>query len=40
VAIWDNRSVIHYAISDYFPNRGLGHIRIMDRVAIKGEKPF
>ena len=40
VAIWDNRSVIHYAIADYFPNRGLGYRRIMDRVAIKGEKPF
>ena len=40
VAIWDNRSVIHYAIADYFPNRGLGHRRIMDRVAVRGEKPF
>ena len=40
VAIWDNRSVIHYAISDYFPKRGLGFRRIMDRVAVKGEKPF
>ena len=40
VAIWDNRSVIHYAIADYFPNRGLGHRRIMDRVAIRGERPF
>ena len=40
VAIWDNRSVIHYAIADYFPNRGLGHRRVMDRIAIKGEKPF
>ncbi len=40
VAIWDNRSVIHYAIADYFPNRGLGYKRIMDRVAIKGERPF
>ena len=40
VAIWDNRSVIHYAISDFYPNRGLGYKRIMDRVAIKGDKPF
>ena len=40
VAIWDNRSVIHYAIADYFPNKGLGHRRVMDRIAIKGEKPF
>ena len=40
VAIWDNRSVIHYAIADYFPNRGLGYRRIMDRVAIKGDIPF
>ncbi len=40
VAIWDNRSVLHYAIADYFPNRGLGHIRVMDRIAIKGERPI
>ena len=40
VAIWDNRSVIHYAISDFFPNRGLGHRRVMDRVAIKGDRPY
>tara|TARA_Y100001970_G_C14196593_1_gene838476 strand:+ start:878 stop:1708 length:831 start_codon:yes stop_codon:yes gene_type:complete len=40
VAIWDNRSVIHYAIADYFPNRGLGYRRIMDRIAIRGERPY
>tara|TARA_B100001123_G_scaffold176041_1_gene201948 strand:- start:86 stop:916 length:831 start_codon:yes stop_codon:yes gene_type:complete len=40
VAIWDNRSVIHYAISDYFPNRGLGYRRIMDRIAVSGDKPI
>ena len=40
VAIWDNRSVLHYAIADYFPNRGLGFRRVMDRIAIKGEKPL
>lgn len=40
VAIWDNRSVIHYAIADYFPNKGLGHKRVMDRIAIKGERPI
>ena len=40
IAIWDNRSLLHYAIADYFPNRGLGHRRIMDRIAVRGEKPF
>ena len=40
VAIWDNRSVQHYAISDFFPGRGLGYERIMDRIAIQGDKPI
>ena len=39
VAIWDNRSVQHYAIADFFPGRGLGHERIMDRIAVQGDKP-
>ena len=39
VAIWDNRSVIHYAIADFFPGRGLGYERIMDRIAIEGDHP-
>ncbi len=39
VAIWDNRSVNHYAISDFFPGRGLGYERIMDRIAIEGDRP-
>jgi len=39
VAIWDNRSVLHYAITDFFPGRGLGHERIMDRIAIEGDCP-
>ena len=39
VAIWDNRSVQHYAIADFFPDRGLGHERIMDRIAIEGDCP-
>ena len=39
VAIWYNRSVQHYAISDFFPGRGLGHERIMDRIAIEGDRP-
>ncbi|PPR41955.1 MAG: (R)-phenoxypropionate/alpha-ketoglutarate-dioxygenase [Alphaproteobacteria bacterium MarineAlpha5_Bin12] len=39
VAIWDNRSVNHYAIADFFPGRGLGYERIMDRIAIEGDKP-
>ena len=39
VAIWDNRSVIHFAITDFYPGRGLGHERVMDRIAIEGDQP-
>jgi|TARA_B100000315_G_scaffold2639_1_gene2515 taurine dioxygenase len=39
VAIWDNRSVIHFAIADFYPGRGLGYERIMDRIAIEGDRP-
>jgi len=35
----DNRSVIHFAIADFYPERGLGHERIMDRIAIEGDQP-
>jgi taurine dioxygenase len=34
VAFWDNRSVQHYASSDYWPAK-----RVVERVAIIGERP-
>ena len=40
VAIWDNRCVIHYAIADFFPGRGLGYERVMDRIAVVGDRPY
>lgn len=35
VAIWDNRSTQHLAVSDYFPAR-----RAVRRAAVVGDKPF
>ena len=39
VAIWDNRSTQHQGLTDFFPGRGLGHERVMDRIAIEGDRP-
>ena len=39
VAIWDNRSTQHQGLTDLFPGRGLGYERVMDRIAIEGDKP-
>ena len=39
VAIWDNRSTLHQGLTDFFPGRGLGHERVMDRIAIEGDNP-
>ena len=40
VAIWDNRSTQHQGLTDFFPGRGLGHERVMDRIAIEGDHPL
>lgn len=34
IAFWDNRSVQHYACSDYDPQ-----VRVMDRVTVIGDRP-
>jgi len=34
VAFWDNRATLHYATSDYHPQR-----RVMDRISIVGDRP-
>ena len=39
IAIWDNRSVLHQGLTDFFPGKGLGYERIMDRIAIEGDRP-
>tara|TARA_B100000886_G_scaffold173173_1_gene118503 strand:- start:429 stop:671 length:243 start_codon:yes stop_codon:yes gene_type:complete len=40
VAIWDNRSTLHQGLTDFFPGRGLGYERVMDRIAIEGDHPL
>ena len=39
VCIWDNRSVIHFAIADFYPGRSLGYERVIDRIAVEGDVP-
>lgn len=35
VAFWDNRATQHYAVNDYHP-----HVRVAERVAIGGDRPY
>jgi taurine dioxygenase len=41
VAIWDNRAVMHNALSDYHPGRmGQGYRRVLHRATIAGDEPY
>ena len=35
IALWDNRSCQHYAVSDYHP-----HVRRVERVTVIGDTPY
>lgn len=40
VVMWDNRSVMHNAVTDFFKSRGnTGYRRVMQRVTIEGDRP-
>jgi taurine dioxygenase len=40
LVMWDNRSVMHNAMADYFESRGnTGYRRVMQRVTIQGDRP-
>jgi taurine dioxygenase len=35
IVVWDNRILQHYAVADYGPHR-----RVMERISLKGDRPF
>ncbi len=41
IAFWDNRAVMHNALSDYHPGRmGTSFRRRLHRVTVAGDTPF
>ena len=40
VAVQKTFLLQNFAIADFYPRKGLGYERVMDRIAIEGDQPI